>query len=654
MGDAARIRHVAQPSVGRKAQEILVDTFLGLDTTTPYTALKSGQSPYFQNCRLYARNSTDRRVAVGTRKGPGFYTVPAGETADVTLTSTTGSSNQSATTTTWLAQIFTPSISGRLTKIDINVKTGTTPTQHLLVAIYSSSGGAPSTLLATSSILSSNISNTYSYLSARFVEAPTVAASTSYWIVVYMQMGGSGDYNWSSTTSATTAKVSNSSGGAWSATSYALNYKAYVSTGTKQLGSGRYNPTSGTNKTLMAHGTSMYTVNDVTGALTAITTGLSASASKYYFAQSDDKIFWTNGYDLPKYYDGTTVSSVTAAAVNSKFVIFHKNRAFFVDPNNPTKVIFSDLGDYATYTSTNFFYVPSPKSGDPVTGWTVFQDNLTIFTRKTKYVLYGDDPGNFVLRQSSGKKGAVNQDVIKADANYVYFLADDGVYRYNGSQDQLISDKVQTLVDRISDKTLASAAIHNNYYRLYYPDFGSTVINTALLWDTINNFFLFDTETYIDYPIVLEDNTLIEGSSLTGSLYYAEDAYSDLGKPINFKYWTKYFGDGLHKIFLRRVIPSLRLQTQPYDLNVYIDIDQRNTASIRYTVNAQASGITWGDGSSWAGSSSTVWGSAVVSTPETLQGTEAYWHQIRFEQTGVDTPVEILSYILEERTRRTR
>jgi hypothetical protein len=60
---------------------------------------------------------------------------------------------------------------------------------------------------------------------------------------------------------------------------------------------------------------------------------------------------------------------------------------------------------------------PSPKSGDPITGWIVFQDNLTIFTRKTKYVLYGDDPGNFVLRQSSGKKGAVNQDVIKADAN---------------------------------------------------------------------------------------------------------------------------------------------------------------------------------------------------------------------------------------------
>lgn len=652
MGNASRIRRNANTPTGRKQQSTLIDTFLGLDATTPYTSLKDGQSPFFQNCRLYARNSQDRRISVGTRKGPGFYSVPAGETADVQLVSTTGAVNQSATTTTWLGQAFIPTSTGRLTKVDINIKTGTTPTQHLMVAIYSNSGGSPSTLLATSSILSSNISSSLGYLSARFVEGPSVTALSTYWIVIYMQDGGSGDYNWSSTTSVSTAKTSNSSGGTWSAAAYGLNYKTYISTSTKQLGSGRYNPISGTNKTLMAHGTVMYTINDVTGATTSIATGLSGSATKYYFASSDDKIFWTNGNDLPKYWDGAAVATVTAAGVNSKFVIFHKNRAWFVDPANPTKVIFSDLGDYTTYTSTNFLYVPSPKSGDPITGWIVYQDNLIIFTRKTKYVLYGDDPGNFVLRQSSGKKGAVVQDVIKSDANFVYFLADDGIYRYNGSQDQLISDKVQTLVDQIADKSLATAVIHNNYYRLYYPGYGSTTINASLLWDTINNFFLYDTETYCDMPIVLENNTLVEGSSLFGALFYAEQAYSDMGKPISFKYWTKYFGDGLRKIFLRRVIPSIRLQTQPYDLDVLIDINQLNTASIRYTVEAQASGATWAGGDSWA--DGTTWGSATVSTPESLQGTEAYWHQIRYEQSGVDTPVEILSMVLETRVRRTR
>lgn len=651
MADAARIRKVSQPSVGRKANDMLVDTFLGLDTTTPYTSLKDGQSPFFQNCRLYARNSTDRRVAVGTRKGPGFYTVPINQAIDQQITSTTGASDASCTTSTWLGQVFTAGVTGRLTRVDVNVKQGTTPTQHLMVAIYSDTAGSPGSLLATSSIVSSTITTSYQYLTARFVEAPSITSGTNYWVVIYMQNGGSGTYNWSSTTSATTAKTSNSSGGTWSTTSYALNFKAYISSSSKQLGAGRYNPVAGTNKTLLAHGTAMYTVNDVTGATTSIATGLSASATNYYFASADDKIYWANGYDTPRYFDGTTVSTLSGA-VASKYIIFHKNRAFFVDPNNPTKVVFSDLGDYNTFTSTNFVYVPSPKSGDPIVGWVVFQDNLTIFTRKTKYVLYGDDPGNFVLRQSSGKKGAVNQDVIKADSNFIYFLADDGIYRYNGSQDQLISDKVQTLVDRIADKTLATAAIHNNYYRLYYPDFGSTTINATLLWDTLNNFFLYDTETYICNPLVLENNTLIEGSSLTGCYYYAEQQYSDMGKPIDFKYWTKYFGDGLHKSFLRRFVPSIRLQTQPYNLAIKVDIDQRNTTPLVYSVNAQASGAEWGDGSQWG--DGTLWGSATVSNPQTFKGTEAYWHQLRFEQDGADTPVEILSYNMSFRNRRVR
>ena len=124
-----------------------------------------------------------------------------------------------------------------------------------------------------------------------------------------------------------------------------------------------------------------------------------------------------------------------------------------------------------------------------------------------------------------------------------------------------------------------------------------------------------------------------------------------MGKPIAFVYWSKYFGDGLHKILLRRLIPSIRLQTQPYDLDVMIDIDQRNTTPIRYTVSAQASGSIWGSGETWAGGA--TWGSATVSSPTVMQGTEAYWHQIRFEHTGVDTPVEILSYMIQIRVRRT-
>lgn len=646
-----KIRRLPSPPTARRATEKTIMSFLGLNTTYPYTQLKDSESPHFYNVRLYARNATDRRVAVGTRKGPGFYSVPLGEAVDQQQTSTTGAADQTVGTAVWFGKKFTAGATGRLTKAELRLKTGSSPTQHLIVAVYSDSSGSPGSLLATSSILSSSITSSYAYVAARFTEAPTVDSGTAYWIVAYMQMGGSGSYNWSSTTNATTAKTSSNAGGTWSSTTYDLNAKTYVSTSSPFLGGLRYTPSNATAKTVIAHGTNIYSISEVDGSTTSIKSGLSSSATEYNFAQSNDILYYVNGFDAPRQWDGTTEQAVTNAPVTSKFITFHKNRMWIVDTTNPTKVWFSDLGTYTSWTSTNFIFAPAPKSGDPITGLAVFQDNLVVFTRKTKYVLFGDDPGNFVLRQSSGKKGAVNQAVIAADPNYIYFLADDGVYRYNGSSDELMSDPVQTEVDNIADKTDCSAVVHNNYYRLYYAKTGSTTNDSCLIWDSLNRFWLRDSNTFIDKPFVGETNILYEGSSRVGAVYKAEQAYSDLGKPLEFVYWTKYFGDGLHKLFLRRVIPSIRLQTQPYSLSVDIDIDQRNNPSIQNTISAQATGDTWGGGETWT-TSAITWGSATVSTPKVFSGSDGYWHQIRFEQTGVDTPVEILSYILQFRSRR--
>jgi hypothetical protein len=652
-----RIRRGPQPASGRRVKEISVggqgSPFTGLNTTFPYTQLKDGESPSFYNVRLYARKSDDRRVAVGTRKGPSFYSVPIGETVDQQQTSTTGADAFAITTTTWVGSKFTAGTTGRLTKVDVNVYKNVAPTQHLIVAIYTDSSGVPGTLLATSSILSSALTGSAAYATARFVEAPAVTSASVYWIVCYMQDGGTGSYAWTTTTNAVAAASSSNSGGTWTpSASVAMNLKTYVSTDSPFLGGFRYDPSTDVAKTVIAHGTNVYTVSDIDGTTTSIKSGLNASATEYNFGQVDDKVFWVNGYDVIHYYDNSTVSTITdPQAAVGKYIAFHKGRMFVAGQSDPTRMSYSDFADYTSWSSTGFQHVPQSKTGDPITGITVFQDNLIIFTRKTKYILFGDDPGNFVLRQASGKKGAVNQAVIKSDPNYVYFLSDDGIYRFNGSQDELMSDAVQTEVDNIEDKTKCAAAVQDNYYRLYYPRTTSVVNDACLVWDTLNKLWLRDTDTYVDKPFLDETNNLIEGSSVCGAIYHAEQQYSDMGKPIEFIYWTKYYGDGLRKIFLRRLILSLRLQTQPYSLNVYIDLDQRNTNGISYQIDAQASGAEYGDGTQFG--DGTTWGSHTVSVPDTLVGSEAYWHQLRFERTGVDTPVEILSYLMQTRIRRT-
>ena len=654
-----RLRRGPQQFASRNVSEVPVggtgSPFVGLNTTYPHTQLSDGASPNFYNVRLFARKQDDRRVSVGTRKGPGFYSVPLGETQDQAETSTTGAGDQEITTTGWVADSFTAGATGRLSKVEVNLKNGaTSPTQHLIVEIYDDDSGEPGTKLATSSILSSDIGSSYAYETARFVEAPTITNTETYWVVLYMQMGGAGSYNVSTTTNASTGLSSANSGGTWSSTSDAFNIKTHLATASPFLGGTYYNPSSATAKTVIAHGTDVYTVSDVDGSTTSIKSGLNASAEEYNFDQAEDKLYFVNGYDGIQYYDNSTVTAVSdpQAPSDPKYCVFHKGRLFVAGQSaDPTRLSWSDFADYDSWLSTGFVNVPQPKTGDPITGITVFQDNLIIFTEKTKYILYGDDPGNFVLRQSSGREGCVANKTIAKDPNYVYFLSNDGVYRFNGSQDQLMSDGIQTEIDNIPDKTKCSAVYQGNYYRLYYPQTGSTNNDSCILWDTLYDFWLRDSGTYVDKPFITTEDTLVEGSSRMGAIYYGEQAYSDLGKPIEFKYWTKVYGDGLRKIYLRRFIPSIRLQSQPYSMNIFIDLDQRGTNSISYTLDASAAGTNWGSGETWGGGS--TWGSETVGVPQVFRGTEAFWHQIKFEQTGVDTPVEILSYVLQIRVRRT-
>lgn len=636
---------------------------LGLDQTTPYDLMSPQHSPYFTDGRVFAHDDADRRVSIATRKGPGFYSVPIGETQDQAVTSTTGAADQTFGTVKWLAQKFTAGASTKLTRVDLNLKTDT-GTGHIIVEIRNDSSGSPGTTqLAQSSILSTDLGSSYAYETARFIEAPTLTSATDYWILVYIQDsgGGSGLYNISSTTSATTAKTSGNSGGSWTAASYALNFKTFMSTAGKVKGLTRYYPTSGTNLTLFAHSQNVYKVsNESTGATTSIVGSLSSSATDYYFDFADDDAYWVNGVDVPKTFDGTTVSSVSGSPGVSKYLAVHKNRVFFVPTSDPTRINFSDLGDYATYGGTSFIYVPTPKSTDPITGLLSFQDVLIIYTRKTKYLLYGSDLSNFVLRQAFGGKGAIRQDAISKDENHAYALADDGVYRFNGSEDELVSRRVEPEINNMADKAKASLQCWKGQVRIYYPQSGSSANDRMLLLDTTlasegSPFgeWMLDTDVYVDktYVYTQDDNDLAEASSLAGFVMYAEQDYNNLGRAINFDYRSNYFSfeEPAAKKRVKRVYPILRSQSGPFRIEFKVSKDFKD-ATRDYNINTQAVGSTWGGGETWGGGA--IYGKSEIVDPRlTLSGNAKYW-QFRFVKAGVNAPVELLGYVVYYRLKR--
>lgn len=550
-----------------------------------------------------------------TRKGLDFHSAAAGETQDQAITSVTGADDQSFNETARIAQTFTAGTTGNLTKIEVNIKNSAAATGTILVELWTNSGGSPGARLARSSIAGSTPTSSYAYITARFPDAPSVTATTVYWVVVYVQFSGTGSYKWSSTTSATTAKTSSDSGGTWSATTFAMNFKQHYGTTGGVKGLVRAYKSDGTKVTLFAHGTSIYSVDDVTGALTAVKTGLSANATNYRFAVVNDIVYYVNGFDGYRKLSG--VGFATEAQVNATNytnIVLHKGLIFLQQSADPNRLDYSNFADYETFTSTDFVYVPSPKTGDPTTALISLNGYLLIWTRNNKYILSGDDNATFRLDEAPDQKGTFTQETVSADKNYAYYLSEDGMYRTNGNEAQILSENNYQDILTLNSKSTACVTVNRGRLYLWYTSEGNAANDKCWVWnlnfsgasDTVES---FDTNAYVAQATTAfnDSDALLVGSSQVGQIYWQELAsndYTNLGGDINYELRTHYMSFNspslVHQV--RNWVFRVRAQSGAYDINGQYATDLRENWTTIAPRGVQGTGYTWGD-------SGTVWGS---------------------------------------------
>ena len=595
-----------------------------------------------------------------TRKGLDFHSDAAGETQDQAITSTAGADSKALSTTVRLAQKFTAGASAPLTKVDLLLANANSATGTVIVEIWTDSSSEPSTLLTRSSISSADIGSTAAYETARFVSAPALTSGSVYWIVVYVQATGTGSYGWSSTTSATTALVSTDSGSTWATTSFALNFKEYYATSGGAKGLFRARKSDGTTVSLEAHGTALYKVDEVTGALTAIKTGLSTNATIYRFELVNDIVYYVNEYDGLRKWDFTTESQVSAT--NYSNICEHKGLLFLQDTTDKNKWVFSNFADYETFTSTDFIYVPSPKTGDASAAVVSLNGYLLIWTRKCKYILSGDDNATFRLDVAPDQNGTYTQETVATDDNYAYYLSDDGMYQSNGTEPKLLSEGAFESVKNISNKEDACVVVNKGRLYLWYTGPGASENNSCYVWnlaysgrtDVIES---HDTDSYVCRAVTasFDDDKLLVASSKVGQVYWQENDsndYNNLGGDINFLLETHYFTFGTpastHEV--RQWKPRFGAQSGNYNISCEYAYDRRDNWTLQKDQAVQGSGSIWG-------AASTLWGAFTWGTTAEVQANlyvpgEYRRIAIRYKHYATRQPHEFLGHTLRVQTRR--
>lgn len=558
-----------------------------------------------------------------TRKGLDIHSDGVGEAIDVQQTSTTGAADASFNAVTRIAKKITFTTTGRVTRLDPRLKNDAAATGVIMIDLYTDVGGALGVFLGRTSIAGSDLESSYAYEISRLRAAPSVTA-TDYWAILYVQSGGTGSYKVSSTTNASTGLVSTDSGVTWAASNVDYNLKAYLSTTGGTKGLHRATKSDGGEKTLLAHGQTIHSVNDATNALTSIKTGLDASSTYVRWATVNDITYYVNGFDGYRKLSGSGFG--TDAQVNAtdySLICEHKGLMFLAEFNDPNKVVFSNFADYETFTSTDFLYVPSPKTGDPVTAMISLNGYLLLFTRSNKYILSGDDNATFRLDEAPDQKGTYSQETVTQDKNFVYYLTDEGIIQSNGTQPKLLSGNDYENIKNIPNKERAVLTYNKGRLYLWYSSAGAAandqcyVINLNYSGDTATLESL-DTGANVARAVtaINDEDKLIVASSLVGQAFYQElssNDYTNLGDDIDFLLQMHYNTFGAPAVLKqnRHWKPRFGAQSGDYTIRCEYAYDLRNNWTLQESVSVQGVGSEWGD-------SATVWGSFIWgSTAET-------------------------------------
>lgn len=662
----ARRRTVPVPSISSHTETVEINDYSnGMNDfiANDVMPVKSGQANMWrgaQNARIITLGEYE------TRKGLDFHSATAGETLDRSVTSVSGAADQTFNDTKWLAQLFIPAATGPMPRLDININNAAAASGAVIVELWTGSNLGPGVnngeMIGRSSISDGSLSVSYGYLIARFIDAPLVTTGTRYFIVVYTQPTALGSFNWSSTASATTAFTSIDSGNTWVAANFALNFKEYYCTAGATLGHIRARKSDGTMKTVFAQGTTLYSVDDATGTLTAIKTGLSASATHYRFAVVNDILYYVNGFDGYRKWDFTTESQVSAT--NYSHIAYHKGLMFLVRTDDTNRIDFSNFGLYETFTSTDFIEVPSPKTGDPVTAILSLNGYFLIWTRNNKFIFSGADNTTFRLDQAPDQNGTYTQETVAADQNYAYYLSDDGMYRTNGNDPQLLSENNYNSVLTMATKSTACVGINQGRLYLWFAANGSASNNNCWVWNLNYNSKADTVESLdTDAPVAtvssspFDGSALMVGSSVVGQVSWQELAgndYTNMGGDIDFRLTTHYITFGTPAINKGNRYFKARFgnESEDYGVEVQYAYDLRENWQVIGSLDVQGDGFAWGDSSTIWGEF--IWGVDIESEFSTTISGEYRRIALRYQHYATRQPIRFLGHTLVMQLRRLR
>jgi hypothetical protein len=322
------------------------------------------------------------------------------------------------------------------------------------------------------------------------------------------------------------------------------------------------------------------------------------------------------------------------------------------------------ISSYDKFNSDFYQNFPAIKTGDPLTAMFNLGGVVYIMTRRNKYQMYMQSADSWSQSASNAQNGTFSQESIVCDLNYAYFANDNGVYIFDGSSEQSLTEKtIQNVYDAIPNKENIVLDLFNNRLYVYYTSEPGGVNDHCLVYNiNLHVWESFDSNTFVAATSARQNSSsrFICGHSKIGMLMLAESPdnndYSDFGGAIAFNLETSYSPYGTTSQ-LKRITkwrPEFATTDKPYAIQCGYALDFSDNVKYAFSIDLQSQQpIT----ESYVWDNPSDYGVPAIPTKRTtltqVNG-EFYRCQIRYQHIAAFEPVIFRSHVLTIQTQRIR
>jgi hypothetical protein len=349
-----------------------------------------------------------------------------------------------------------------------------------------------------------------------------------------------------------------------------------------------YYKESGARHLICAHNGIIYRWDTTSSTWVSVQSGLSTSAQMFFESCANYMVAF-NGVSTPVKWDGTTASVLANAPTDGQYPTLHKEKLFVAPSGSPSQVWWSTSFYPEQWPSVNYWSF-NEGDGDSITCLKPYMGELIIFKRRSIHTLRGSSVDDFRSDTLERQVGAVGHRACALAGIYLYFVGDEGIYRFNGMTATNISNiKIPRYwEDSINHATIDKAAVAywNGLLWFALPGTGSTYNNVLIIYDPTTESFWpmsgINAQCFQQHSPTNSGAILYSGDAVAGYVNQQDTGDNDFTSTIVSAYYrTKTFEKGsperqakAKKIFVTDSIGSVA------DATLKVSLDNGSFATV--------------------------------------------------------------------------